>query len=87
MTKEEIEKLINSKKFSTAIRCYGKDKLRDLITEIYLDGMSKGYELAMFRLELLNSMPSTAGDKYLDENLGKIRDIINLCEMYEKCDE
>ena len=31
MTKEEIEKQINSNKFSKTISCYGADKLRNLI--------------------------------------------------------
>ena len=57
MTKEEIEKLINSKKFSKTIRCYGDDKLENIIKEIYYDGMREGYELAKFRLNLLNGMP------------------------------
>ena len=42
MTKEEIEKLINSKKFSKTIRCYGDDKLENIIKEIYYDGMREG---------------------------------------------
>lgn len=41
MTREEIEKNINSKKFGTA-RCFGDDKLKDFIEEIYIDGMRAG---------------------------------------------
>ena len=87
MTKEEIEKQINSSKFSKTISCYGDDKLRNLIQEIYFDGMREGYELAKFRLELLDRMPFSAGDDYLDENMEKIRNVISLCELYEECDE
>ncbi len=83
MTKEEIEKLINSKKYSTTIRCFGDDKLRDFIKEIYFDGMHEGYKLAKFRLELLNGLPFGAADKYLDEHMNDIRNIINLCNQYD----
>ena len=87
MTKEEIVKLIDSKKISKEIRCYGDDKLRDFIKEIYFDGMREGYELAKFRLELLNVMPFGAADKYLNKNMKDIRDILKLCEQYELCIE
>ena len=54
MGKEEIGKQIDSKKFSKTMRCYGDDKLGNIIKEIYYDGMREGYNLAKFRLELLN---------------------------------
>lgn len=85
MTKNEIVNLIDRKKFSKTIRSCGNDKLRDLIEEIYFDGMRKGYELAKFRLELLDSMPFGAADKYLDEHMNDIREILKLCEQYELC--
>lgn len=87
MTKKEIGKLIESKKFSKNVRCFGDDKLRGFIKEIYFDGMREGYELAKFRLELLNGLPSGAADRYLDEHMEDIRNIINLCEQYESYDE
>lgn len=43
MNKEEIGKLIDDKKFSKNIRCFGDDKRRDFIKEIYFDGMREGY--------------------------------------------
>ena len=87
MTREEIGKLIDSKKFSKAIRCFGDDKLRDFIQEIYFDGMREGYQLAKYRLELLNRMPFGAADDYLDKYMDDIRDILKLCEQYELCTE
>lgn len=85
MTKEEIEKLINCKKFCKTIRCYGDDKLKNLMSEIYFDGMREGYELAKYRLELLNRMPFGAADSYLDEHMEDIRYILKLCDQYESC--
>ena len=87
MTREEIGKLIDSKKFSKAIRCFGDDKLRDFIKEIYFDGMREGYELAKYRLELLKGMPFGAADDYLDKHMEDIRNILRLCEQYELCTE
>ena len=49
MGKEEIGKQIDSKKFSKTMRCYGDDKLGNIIKEIYYDGMREGYNLAKFR--------------------------------------
>lgn len=87
MTREEIGKLIDSKKYSKAIRCFGDDKLRNFIKEIYYDGMREGYEFAKYRLETLNGMPFGAEDDYLDKHLEDVRDILKLCEQYELCME
>lgn len=87
MNKEEIGKLIDDKKFSKNIRCFGDDKIRDFIKEIYFDGMREGYELVKYRLKLLNGMPFGAADDYLDEHMEDIRDILKLCEQYELCTE
>lgn len=84
MTKEEIGKLIDSKKFSKEISCYGDDKFRNLIAEIYYDGMREGYNLAKYRLDLLDKMPFGAADDYLNDNLDKIKEISNLCEQYDQ---
>ena len=46
--------------------------------------MREGYELAKFRLELLNSFPFDSADEFLDENMGKIREIMDLCKKYEE---
>ena len=87
MSKEELEKLIDSKKIAQTIRCYGDDKLGNFIKEIYYDGMKEGYDLAKFRLELLDHMPSSAGNKYCDDNMEDIRNILNLCKQYEDSDQ
>ena len=87
MTKEEIGELIDSKKFSEAIRCFSDDKLGNFIKEIYFDGMREGYELAKFRLELLNGMPFGAADRYLDEHMEDIRSVLKLCGQYESCSQ
>lgn len=86
MLKEEIGKLIDSKKFGETIFCYGDDKLGNLIKEIYYDGMRKGYDLAKFRLELLDGMPFGVADKYWDDNMKKIRIVLDLCKQYEVCE-
>lgn len=49
--------------------------------------MREGYELAKYRLELLNGMPFGAADDYLDKHMEDIRDILRLCEQYELCTE
>ena len=46
MSKEDLGKLIDSKKFSKTMYCYGDDKLGNFIKEIYFDGMREGYNLA-----------------------------------------
>ena len=83
MTKEELGKLIDSKKFSKTMRSFGDDKLRNFIEEIYYDGMRAGYNYAKYTLELVDRMPFGAADKYLDNNMEKIRSILKLCEQYE----
>ena len=40
MSKEDLGKLIDSKKFSKTMYCYGDDKLGNFIKEIYFDGIS-----------------------------------------------
>ncbi len=87
MTKAELEELINRKKFVKEIRCYDDDKLRNLIQEIFYEGMREGYELAKFRLELLNGFPFGAADEFLDENMGKIRELLDLCKKYEELED
>jgi len=87
MTKEELGKLIDNKKYSKEIRCYGDDKLSNFLKEIYFDGMREGYELAKFRLELLDRIPTDAADEYLNEHMEDIRGILKLCERYEFCTE
>ena len=46
MSKEDLGKLIDNKKFSKTMYCYGDDKLGNFIKEIYFDGMREGYNLA-----------------------------------------
>ena len=45
--------------------------------------MREGYELAKFRLELLDGFPSSSADRFLNENMDKIRKMIDLCKTYE----
>ena len=85
MLKEEIGKLPDSKKFGKTILCYGDDKLENIIKEIYFDGMRAGYDLAKFRLELLDGMPFDAADEYWGNNMEKIRNILNLCKQISPC--
>lgn len=73
MLKEEIGKLPDSKKFGKAILCYGDDKLENIIKEIYFDGMRAGYDLAKFRLELLDGVPFDSADEYWNDNMESIR--------------
>lgn len=49
--------------------------------------MREGYQLAKYRLELLNRMSFGAADDYLDKYMDDIRDILKLCEQYELCTE
>ena len=83
MTKDELGKMIDNPDFASEIRCYGEDKFRNIIKEIYFAGMREGYNLAKFRLELLDRMPFGAADDFLDKNLEEIRKVLKLCERYE----
>lgn len=73
MLKEEIGKLPDSKKFCKTILCYGDDKLENIIKEIYFDGMRAGYDLAKFRLELIDGVPFDSADEYWNDNMESIR--------------
>ena len=86
MSKEDLGKLIDNKKFSKTMYCYGDDKLGNFIKEIYFDGMREGYNLAKFRLDLLNLMPFASADKYWNDNMENIRNVLSLCEQYEECE-
>ena len=58
----------------------------NIIKEIYYDGMREGYNLAKFRLELLNGVPPGVAEKYWDDNMENIRNVLSLCEQYEECE-
>ena len=77
MLKEEIGKLLDSKKVDKTILCYGDDKLENIIKEIYFDGMRAGYDLAKFRLELLDGVPFDSADEYWNDNMENIRRALN----------
>ena len=84
MTKRDIEEEINIMKFSRAVKCYSKDdKLGDLVKEIYCDGIMDGVRYAIRKLQLLDSVPFGLDSDYLLKNMGKIRETIKLCELYE----
>ena len=86
MTKAEFGKLIDRKKFTKEIHCYRDDKLKNLIEEIFYEGVRAGYDLAKFRLELLDGgMPFGMADEFLIENMSNIREILDLCKQYEEC--
>ena len=85
MTKAEVGNLIDKKKFTKEMRFFHDDKLRNLIEEIYYEGVRAGYELAKFRLELLDRMPFSMADDFIEENMSKIREILDLCKQYEEC--
>jgi len=87
MTREDVGNLINKKKFTKQIHCYHDDKLRNLMEEIYYEGVRAGYDLAKFRLELLDGMPFGMADEFLSENMSNIREMIDLCKLYEECKE
>ena len=42
--------------------------------------------LAKFRLELLNGVPPGVAEKYWDDNMENIRNVLSLCEQYEECE-
>lgn len=73
MSKEDLGKLIDNKKFSKTMYCYGDDKLGNFIKEIYFDGMRAGYDLAKFRLELIDGVPFDSADEYWNDNMESIR--------------
>jgi hypothetical protein len=81
---KELRKQIEELKFAKEIRCYSKDVLRDLLAELYYDGMRVGYELAKCRLPFISGISAGRADEYLKENMSQIRETIKLCEEYEK---
>ena len=87
MTREDVGNLIDKKKFTKEIHCYHDDKLRSFMEEVYYEGVRAGYELAKYRLELLNGMPFGMADEFLSENMSNIREMIDLCKLYEECKE
>ena len=87
MTREDVGNLINEKKFTKEIHCYHDDKLRKLMEEIYYEGVRAGYDLAKYRLEFLDGMPFGMADEFLSENMSNIREMIDLCKLYEECKE
>ena len=88
MTKAEVGKLIDQKKFTKEMHCYQDDKLSNLIGEIFYEGVRAGYDLAKYRLELLDGgMPFDMADDFLSENMGNIREILDLCKQDEECKE
>ena len=87
MTKEELKKQIIENKFSETVRCFGDDQLRNVIREIYCDGVMEGYKLARMRLELIGGLPMTGGEYYFEKNMDKIRKLIKLCMLYDECEE
>ena len=87
MTTTEIEKLIEDKKFCKTIRCYEDDKLKNLFKEVFYDGIKAGYDLAKYRLELLDGFPFTMADQYLEQNMPAIRETIELCKKYEEAEK
>ena len=84
---EEIKERIRKLKFSKEIRCYGDDYFIDLMTEIFYDGMREGYELAKFRLELLNRFPSGSAKEYLAQNASNIRESLRFIDEIEKIEK
>ena len=87
MTKEELKKQIIENKFSETVRCFGDDQLRNVIREIYCDGVMEGYKLARMRLELIGGLPMTGGEYYFEKNMDKIRKLIKLYMLYDECEE
>ena len=87
MTKAELGELIDKKKFLHEIRSYDEDKLRNLIEEIFYEGMREGYELAKYRLSMFTAFPFHAADEFLGENMDKIREMLELCRQYENFKE
>ena len=51
-----------------------------------LEILLKKYNLAKFRLELLNGVPPGVAEKYWDDNMENIRNVLSLCEQYEECE-
>ena len=85
MTKVELGELIDKKKFTKEIHCYHDDKLRNLMEEIFYEGVRAGYDLAKYRLELLNRMPFSMADDFLSKNMDNIKEMLELCKLYEEC--
>ena len=80
----EIEEEIAKLKFSKQCRSYSDNYLKNLISEIYYDGLRDGYELAKKRLELFDGFPSSLGGEYFFEHKANIQKTLKLIEEYEK---
>ena len=88
MGKEEIGKQIDSKKFSKTMRCYGDDKLGNIIKE-KIEIAPKEKNVTSYTDEIdsvLNGVPPGVAEKYWDDNMENIRNVLSLCEQYEECE-
>ena len=85
-TKEEIKKLLDKKKFGN-VRFYSDDVLKNFLREIFFKGVQEGYDLAKFRLELLDGFPLTLCDDFFAQKIDEFREILDLCREYEETTE
>ena len=84
MTKEDLDRIIKENRFSR-IGVYGDDEIENLIEKIYYDGMADGYEIAIFRLQMLGSrMPYGSSRDYLKKNSSRIKTILSAIQEYEQ---
>lgn len=81
MTREELHAIIKENRFSNLI-CMSGDEIVDLIREIYHDGMVEGYDLAIFRLQMLYRMPIESSKDYVNKQGDKIKRIMDA--IYEQ---
>ncbi len=77
MTRDELKELIRDNHFSD-LHSYTEDNIANLVKEIYHDGMVEGYEMAIFRLQMLGTrMPFDCSQEYVKKNGDKIKTILN----------
>ena len=82
MTKEELDNIIENNHFSALHSC-SDDEIKNLIQEIYYDGMLNGYEIAIYRLQTLGGrMPIKCTTDYYEKYSKKIRTILDA--IYDK---
>lgn len=88
MTKEELDKIIKDNKFSHLVTYSDEssaiEELDNLIKKVYYDGMAKGYEIAVDRLQLLESrLPPDYPAEYVEKNRDKIKNILSAIQEFE----
>ena len=83
MTKEELQEIIKENRFSN-LYCYSEDEIKNLVKEIYFDGMVEGHRIAIDKLQMFNGLPLGSCDSYFTKQEDNIKRILDAIYEYKK---